>query len=289
MLSIKHFKFKMTDFADCPIDLHYLAENQPSLCIPRLFPNIDEAFILKTIENVGLGKVSRIDLLERRSPKGELYKRAFIHFEKWHWNPAAQDARKRLITGKDIKIVYNNPWFWKISANRWTPQKSDRHDNKAASQPLPVAPTLNPHSTPFAPKIAPTLPITEMPFPMLSPTLPVKDQRNMYPPQVKCRKNGRKPRINLQEKDSATKPQFAKREDISTEREKSPHAKSLKINLSDIEIVAENDIVGPTTPPAPRPATPPGAPQDEGLTIDYGNVPYPPAPKLRRQKAQPAP
>jgi len=268
----------MSEFVDCPIDLHYLAENQPSLCIPRLFPNIDEAFILKTIENVGLGKVSRIDLLERRSPKGELYKRAFIHFEKWHWNPAAQDARKRLITGKDIKIVYNNPWFWKISANRWTPQKSDRHGNQAASLPLPVAPTLNPNSTPFAPKIASTLPITEMPLPTLSPTLPVKDQRTMYPSQVKCRKNGRKPRINLEEKDSVTKPQFPKRDKyVSAEGENLPSPKLLKINLTDIEIVAENDVVGPATPPAS---------ENQGLDIDYGNVPYPPAPKLRRQKAQ---
>jgi hypothetical protein len=27
-------------------------------------------------------------------------------------------ARERLLEGKDIKIVYDDPWFWKVSAYR---------------------------------------------------------------------------------------------------------------------------------------------------------------------------
>jgi hypothetical protein len=263
----------MTDFVDCPVDLRYLADNQPSLCIPRVFTNIDEVFIRKTIENVGLGKVSRVDLLERRSPKGELYKRAFIHFEKWHWNPAAQEARKRLITGKDIKIVYNNPWFWKISANRW------QADNRTTS----IAPSL-------PPSIAPTLPVPAQ-LPMLSPPIPMRDERSnqSFQPNRSLR-NQRKPRINI---DSVPKPRFPKRDDYSMPKS----GTDLKIDIPKSADLPAKTLT-PHTPSTPPPihrvkeVTPVDtlASEDQGLDIDYGNVPLPPPPqallKLRRQQAK---
>jgi len=101
-------------------DLNYLAENQPSMCIPRAFDNVDERQVRDIFEQLDLGQVSHIDIIERRTEKGEKYKRVFIHFTRWFWNDEACTARRRLIEGKDIKVVYNAPWFWKISANRWT-------------------------------------------------------------------------------------------------------------------------------------------------------------------------
>ena len=106
------------------IDLRYLSPNQPSLCIPRVFNNIDEARIRHVFDSLPspLGQISNIDMVERKTEKGEPYKRVFVHFDKWNWNSDAQEARRRLISGKDIKIVYDNPWFWKISANRSSPR-----------------------------------------------------------------------------------------------------------------------------------------------------------------------
>ena len=101
-------------------DLNYLAENQPSMCIPRVFENISERQVREVFEQLDLGQLDHIDIIERSSEKGEKYKRIFIHFSKWYWNDDAITARRRLIEGKDIKVVYNMPWFWKISANRWT-------------------------------------------------------------------------------------------------------------------------------------------------------------------------
>ena len=101
-------------------DLNYLAENQPSMCIPRAFDNVDERQVRDIFEQLDLGQVSHIDIIERRTEKGEKYKRVFIHFTRWFWNDEACTARRRLIDGKDIKVVYNAPWFWKISANRWS-------------------------------------------------------------------------------------------------------------------------------------------------------------------------
>ena len=104
----------MTSFNN--FDLNYLADNQPSMCIPRAFDNVDERQVRDIFEQLDLGQVSHIDIIERRTEKGEKYKRVFIHFTRWFWNDEACTARRRLIDGKDIKVVYNAPWFWKISA-----------------------------------------------------------------------------------------------------------------------------------------------------------------------------
>jgi hypothetical protein len=106
------------------IDLRYLAESQPSLCIPRVFNNITEARIRQVFDDLGLGKISRIDIKERKSEKGDSFKRVYVHFDKWFWNEDAQAARRKLVSGKEIKIVYDNPWFWKVSASKWEPTTS---------------------------------------------------------------------------------------------------------------------------------------------------------------------
>ena len=108
------------------IELQYLAESQPSLCIPRVFNNITEARIRQVLFELELGKISRIDIMERKNEKGESFKRVYIHFEKWAWNENAQAARRKLVSGKEIKIVYDNPWFWKVSASKWTGPQHDR-------------------------------------------------------------------------------------------------------------------------------------------------------------------
>ena len=44
------------------IDLRFLAESQPSLCIPRVFNNITESKIRQVFEDLGLGKMSGVDI-----------------------------------------------------------------------------------------------------------------------------------------------------------------------------------------------------------------------------------
>ena len=102
-------------------NLNLLAETQPSICIPRVFNNIAEKKIRQVFDELNLGKISRIDIKERTNEKGEVFNRVYIHFEKWFWNEDAQTARKKLILGKEIKIIYDKPWFWKVSASKWEP------------------------------------------------------------------------------------------------------------------------------------------------------------------------
>jgi hypothetical protein len=113
-------------------NLNLLAETQPSICIPRVFNNIAEKKIRQVFDELNLGKISRIDIKERKNEKGEVFNRVYIHFEKWFWNEDAQTARRKLILGKEIKIIYDKPWFWKVSASKWEPPK--RCDNLSQTQ-----------------------------------------------------------------------------------------------------------------------------------------------------------
>lgn len=115
------------------IDLKWVAENQPSLFIPHVFPNISEARIRRIFDELALGDIGRIDMVERTNERGP-YKRVYVHFNRWYKNEEAETARRRLLGGKEIKIVYDEPWFWKVSANR-TQEKKERRPKYEHSKP----------------------------------------------------------------------------------------------------------------------------------------------------------
>jgi hypothetical protein len=92
--------------------------SSPSLCIPRVFANITEKRVAFVIRDVGLGEIDHIDMVPKTAEDGTKFQRVFIHFKRWNKSDAAQRARERVLSGKEIKIVYDDPWFWKLSANR---------------------------------------------------------------------------------------------------------------------------------------------------------------------------
>ena len=109
------------------IDFRTLPINIPSLCIPRVFPNIDEKRIRRIFTDLCLGEIERIDIVCKSTEKGEKFNRVFVHFRRWFASANSDTARERLLNGKEIKIVYDDPWFWKVSAyrpaSRDTPKK----------------------------------------------------------------------------------------------------------------------------------------------------------------------
>jgi hypothetical protein len=100
------------------IDFRTLPACVPSLCIPRVYPNINEDRIRKIFDDLELGIIERVDIVGKTTEKGDKYNRVFIHFKTWFAGGNAEVARVRLLSGKDIKVIYDEPWFWKISAYR---------------------------------------------------------------------------------------------------------------------------------------------------------------------------
>ena len=61
-----------------------------------------------------LGFVERVDVVQ----VNDKYKRAFVHFRENSWNmrdPEAREALRRLRNGESITLVYEDPWWWKVS------------------------------------------------------------------------------------------------------------------------------------------------------------------------------
>jgi hypothetical protein len=81
-----------------------------SLCIPRILSNITKEYKHDIFNKLNIGTIHRIDIVRNKN----LSNKAFIHFSKWNNGGNADIVKERLLIGKDIKIVYDEPWFWKI-------------------------------------------------------------------------------------------------------------------------------------------------------------------------------
>lgn len=119
-----------------PIDLRTIQMNLPSLCIPRVFPNINESRIYKIFNELNLGDIERIDIVSKKAENGDNFNRIFVHFSKWNNGTQACEVRSRLLNGKEIKIIYDEPWFWKVSAYRPPVQRPKMEHPKRTQNPV---------------------------------------------------------------------------------------------------------------------------------------------------------
>ena len=112
------------------IDFRTLPASIPSLCIPRVFANIDEHRIRRIFEDLDIGVISRVDIVRGKpcSNVKDQHNRVFIHFSRWYNTMSAESARERLINGQDIKVIYDDPWFWKVSAYKEAPVRNDYNE-----------------------------------------------------------------------------------------------------------------------------------------------------------------
>jgi len=89
----------------------------PAICIPRVFSNITERRIAAIFSKLNLGELVRIDMVPRSNELGEEYYRVFVHLA-WGDSENARSARERLqAPDGEVKIVYDDPWFWKLRAS----------------------------------------------------------------------------------------------------------------------------------------------------------------------------
>ena len=91
-------------------------DNKQSLCIPRVLHTVTENQIRSIFDELRLGVIHKVDI--RRSDSQ--FNRVFIHFREWSSSENAIIAKERFRDGKDIKVIYESPWFWKVSPFRIT-------------------------------------------------------------------------------------------------------------------------------------------------------------------------
>ena len=55
------------------------------------------------------------DIIIKKTNQGKSYKVAYIHFNNWADTEFANSIKNKIISGEEIKIVYDFPWYWKVS------------------------------------------------------------------------------------------------------------------------------------------------------------------------------
>jgi len=115
------------------VDIRSIPSNVPVMCIPRVFSNIGEGRIRHVIQDLRIGPVEKIDIVKKQNDAGSKFNCVFVHLKYWAKTDQAQEARERLLQGKEIKIVYDEPWFWKVSAYRQSQPKQHHHRNSKYS------------------------------------------------------------------------------------------------------------------------------------------------------------
>jgi hypothetical protein len=106
----------------------------PSICIPRTFISIRgkpiKAAVFETLRDLRIGHIERIDVVQKTDSRGERYCTIYVHIQ-WNMrNELARDTRQKLLDGNDVKIVYDEPWFWKCTKS--TMEKPEREGGDGA-------------------------------------------------------------------------------------------------------------------------------------------------------------
>jgi hypothetical protein len=82
------------------------------------------------MRDLKIGFIERIDAVQKTDARGERYSTIYIHL-KWNVrNTLARDTRQKLLDGNDVKIVYDEPWFWKCTMS--TMEKPEREGGDGA-------------------------------------------------------------------------------------------------------------------------------------------------------------
>lgn len=81
-----------------------------AICIPRVDSTIAKQEIFEKIRDLHIGFIEKI--IEIPNKNDETSKRVIIKFKTWVENDVSKMILCRFKEKKDIKIVYNDPWYW---------------------------------------------------------------------------------------------------------------------------------------------------------------------------------
>jgi hypothetical protein len=65
------------------------------------------------------GVISKIDVIPKNTKRP--HSTVYIHFSSWNVNEAAKYAYDNITKGNDIKVYYNDSYFWKVRVSNWRP------------------------------------------------------------------------------------------------------------------------------------------------------------------------
>lgn len=88
---------------------------EPSICIPHLPSSFNDGQILEIINEIGLGEITKIDLINKTDRNGRDYLMAFIHFASWRMEGQAKIVHEGLMNDENITVYYDDPKYLVLS------------------------------------------------------------------------------------------------------------------------------------------------------------------------------
>ena len=104
-----------------------------SICIPRVSSSTDKKYIKTVFEKI-IGKTYNIQIVFVDIKNDERFKRVFVNI-KYNSstnnnnknNDKINNLRERLENGKQLKIVYSDPLFWRCSLSTTKPHYINKY------------------------------------------------------------------------------------------------------------------------------------------------------------------
>ena len=87
-----------------------MSSKEVTLCIPRITSTTTKKFIFEKFKKLNWGKV---DVIKEYNLKEAGYKMIIIKIL-WGNDENALMYKNKLLEGTTIKVVYNNPWYWRV-------------------------------------------------------------------------------------------------------------------------------------------------------------------------------
>jgi len=228
--------------------------------IPRVFANIREDRITKVFHDLDIGNVGKVDLVKRTNKQGKSFNMAFIHFDELYHSDSANEFHRDISEDKKSKVVYEDPWFWLVlpfeekEQNSTTPQLNTPQLNT----PQLNTPQLNTSAQEF------------VPYSLGQGTMMMTAQGPMWYPAV----NYMAPPPPMVPPQVAYGNKSSKQRSQPKKRINPPIAPCLSSNTTTIRAgetpTADNvlmDLVEKTKPTRSY--------EDQGVTIDYGEIKVP--------------
>ena len=89
-----------------------LLPSEPSICIARAPPSFSDGVIISMCENeLNLGTVKKVDIIQKVDSNGTDFITAFVHFKEWSCEEEGSSVRSEIMNGEKIKIVYEDPRY----------------------------------------------------------------------------------------------------------------------------------------------------------------------------------
>ena len=82
--------------------------NHLTICIPKVDNDIRKDFIFDVFNQYHFGKLKYVKIKKKNN-----ISTAFVHYTYFNKDEKSQYVKKLLEDEKDIKIMYDMPWYWK--------------------------------------------------------------------------------------------------------------------------------------------------------------------------------